>query len=844
MTSPMPRFALLRRVGSPAEVRTRPGRSLRVLRLVPAVLALLAGGPAATAAPVPAPVPRQEQARAQGRAQAQASAPGGLETELGRNEVRVLSAPFPIEPGARLADTALPERLERLGYARVHDRPTAPGEYFWGHDLFWIDRRAHRVGGQRWPARLFGVTLDRDSGRILGFVDATGAPLWQDGGGQPWVEPEVIAESLSADRAPRRPVAFERLPEHVWRSVLAAEDHRFFEHGGVDALSVARALLANALAGKVTQGGSTITQQLIKLRDLSPRRTLGRKVSEAVRALALEAEYSKREILESYLNHVYFGHVDGLSVYGIGAASEAYFSKSATELDLGEAALLAAVIQGPNRLSPIRHPDRVATRQRWVLSRMEELGWADPEAIARERRRDIPRLDVTPPRPPEARRFLSWVRSVAAAEAPERVERHRGMVVQTGIDPLVQGRVEDAVADGLAALRRAHRELRGRSLTAGLVVLDARTGAVIAEVGGDPSERDDDFDRARRAERQTGSALKPLVLLEAFDDCGRRAPLYPSRRVLDEPVTLDLPSGPWSPENLGRRYRGPITVREALVESINVPFVRIARWCGFDDTAATLRRAGLDVPEEPPPSFVLGSLGTSPADLAGAYTAFATQGVALRPRPVLSIFRPSGARIAAFSRDGERVAEPAAAFMVRDLLRDVVRTRHRPRRRHRRARRLGQDRQLVGLARRLVRRRRRRSGRRALGRHGRRLAPGDSRPAARRRRSGATWSKRPPRAARRRRSRRRRTWSSCGCRTGPVGCSSTPGTTATRSCSTATTCRRAGTGGARTRRSTRSSRRRPPARRGPGAGAGEGGRIDRRCAVSSRSPGSTTATCT
>jgi len=611
--------------------------------------------------------------RAQGRAQHQLGAPGDLENELGRNEVRVLSAPFRIEPGVTLTAAALPERLERLGYRRVHDRPSAPGEYFWGHDLFWIFRRPHRVGAQRFPARLFGVTLDREGGRILGFVDATGAPLWPDGGGQPWIEPEVIAESLSGDRAPRRPVAFDRLPEPVWRCVLAAEDHRFFDHAGVDTLSVARALLANALAGKVTQGGSTITQQLVKIRDLSPRRTLGRKVSEAVRALALEAEYSKREILESYLNHVYFGHVDGLSIYGVGAASQAYFSKPVTQLDLGEAALLAAIIQGPNRLSPIRHPDRVAQRQAWVLSRMEELGWADPEAIARERRRGLPRLHVTAPRPPEARRFLSWVRSVAAQEAPERVERGRGMVVQTGIDPLVQGRVEEAVARGLARLRRQHRELRGRPLTAGLVVLDARTGAVLAEVGGDPRDRDDRFDRARRAERQTGSALKPLVLLQAFDDCGSRAPLYPSRRVLDEPVTIDLPSGPWSPVNLGRRYRGPITLREALVASLNVPFVRVARWCGFDDTAATLRRAGLELPEEPPPSFVLGSLGTSPAELAGAYTAFATQGVALRPRPVLSIFRPSGARIAAFSTDGERVAEPAAAFMVRDMLRDVVR---------------------------------------------------------------------------------------------------------------------------------------------------------------------------
>jgi len=597
----------------------------------------------------------------------------GLETELGRNEVRVLSAAYRIEPGQTVAASRLPERLKRLGYRRVHDRPGGPGQYFWGYDVLWIYRHAHWKGGQRWPARLFGLRLERGSGRILGFVDASEAPLWQDGRGQPWLEPEVLAESLTADRAPRIPVALADLPEPVWRALLAAEDHRFFEHAGVDTIAVARAILANALAGQVTQGGSTITQQLVKLRDLSPRRTFGRKVSEAVRALALEAEYSKREILESYLNHVYYGHVDGLALYGVGAAARAYFSKPATALDLGEAALLAAIVQGPNRLSPIRHPDVVAKRWRWVLQRLEELGWADPEALARARAHGPPRLDVTRPRPPEARRFLSWVRAVVAEEAPRRVERGRGVVVQTGIDPLVQADAEHAVAAGLARLERQRPQLAGRPLTAALVVLDARTGAVIAHVGGDPRDRKDVFDRARRAERQTGSALKPLVLLQAFDDCGPHAPLYPARRVLDEPVEIDLPSGPWRPENLGRRYRGPVTLREALVESLNVPFVRVARWCGFDDTAATLRQAGLAVPEEPPPSFVLGSLGTSPAELAGAYTAFVTGGRAFRPLPVLGIFRPSGARIAAFSREGERVADPAAAFMVHDMLRDVVR---------------------------------------------------------------------------------------------------------------------------------------------------------------------------
>lgn len=594
-----------------------------------------------------------------------------LETELGRNEVRVFSAPYELTPGMTVTGARLPERLERLGYRRVHGRPGAAGEYFWGHEVFWVFRRAHRLGAEGYPAELFGLAVEE--GRIAGFLGPDRQPRWEDGRLRPWLEPEVLAESLGADRARRLPVALDGLPEPVWRAVLAAEDHRFFDHSGLDAIAIARAALANLRAGGVAQGGSTLTQQLVKMRDLSPRRSFGRKVSEAVRALALEAEYDKRVILESYLDHVYLGHVEGLAVHGVGAAARAYFSKSAAELDLGEAALLAAIIQGPNRLSPLRHPDRALARQRWVLSRMAELGWAEAEAVERAKARGLPRLRVTPPEPPPARHFLSWVKAVAEAEAPRRLERGRGFVIQTALDPVLQERAEAAVAAGLARLRREQPGLRGRPLTAALVALDGDTGAVIAHVGGDPGDRDDAFDRGRLARRQTGSALKPLVLLEAFDDCGGRDPLYPARRVLDSAVTLELPSGPWSPENLGRRFRGVVDVRESLVASLNVPFVRIARWCGFAETAETFRRAGIELPPDPPPSFVLGALGTTPAELAGAFTAFSTLGVAVRPLPVLSLSRPGGTRIERLTAEAARVAEPAAAFLVRDLMADVVR---------------------------------------------------------------------------------------------------------------------------------------------------------------------------
>jgi membrane peptidoglycan carboxypeptidase len=599
-------------------------------------------------------------------------AAAALTDELGRSDVRVRSAPYPIAAGLTVTSAALPERLDRLGYRRVHRLPAEPGEFFWGRDVFWIYRRGFRSGGAERPAALFGLELS-SGGRIAGAIDAERAPLALDGPGGPRLalEPETLAESLTADRAPRLPVRLDELPERVWRPLLAAEDARFFEHGGLDARALARAALANVLAGGVEQGGSTLTQQLVKMRDLTPRRTVGRKLSEAMRALALEAEHDKPEILEAYLDHVYYGHFDGVGIYGLGAAARAYFGKPAAELTLGEAALLAAVIQGPNRLSPVRHLDRAVARQRWVLDRVEQLGWAEPAALAEARRRP-PVLRIRRPERRRADDTVRWAAEIARDAAPHRLGRGRGVVIETTLDPQLQRLAERAVADGLAELRRARPGLAGRPLQAALVALDAATGEVLAQVGGDPADPEDRFDRVREARRQPGSAVKPLVLLEAFDRCDDREPLFPGSRVADEPIELEVPGGPWRPANPDGTYRGVVTVREALARSLNVPFVRMARWCGWRATAGRARLAGLELPDEPPPSFVLGSLGTSPLRLAEAFTVFATPGVALRPWPVARIERPGGGALASGTPGPTRVVAPASAWLVRDAMRTAV----------------------------------------------------------------------------------------------------------------------------------------------------------------------------
>ncbi len=593
-----------------------------------------------------------------------------LELDLGRSEVRVYAEGYRLPVGRSVVETDLEGRLARLGYVRVKGRkPRAPGEYFWGNDGFWFYRHGFLRRGEVVPPVLLAVRLAGPAGRIAGPLAAeAGAPPPTE---MPTLEPEVIAESLAGDRAPRRPIRLADLPERVWRPLLAIEDARFFSHPGVDYRGVARALLANLVRGGVAQGGSTITQQLIKMRDLTPKRTLGRKVSEAVRALAIEADYSKEEILEGYLNHVYYGHLGGLAIHGLGAAARAYFGKQPADLSLAEAALLAGIIQAPNRLAPDRHAEVAVARRNRVLDRMGELGWASPAEVAAARRQPL-RLHLAPPAAPAAPHFVAWVDRVAHEEAPWRLEKGRGVLVETSLDLALQETAEEIVARHLKELRRRFARLRTAPLAAAAVVLDGETGGVLAYVGGDPAAGRGGFDHAREARRQPGSTVKPLVLLEAFEHCGAHGPLAPASRVLDEAVRIDAPGGPWRPANNDGKYRGVVTVRQALAASLNVPFARLGRWCGDEAIARTLRRSGLEVPQPAPPSLVLGAVETTPVALAGAYTVFAAGGEAARPQPVWRIDRPGGTNLERLKPRSTRVAGAESTWLVRDLMREAV----------------------------------------------------------------------------------------------------------------------------------------------------------------------------
>lgn len=581
-----------------------------------------------------------------------------LVEEVGRREFRIFSDGLPLTEGGDINQMRLNERLERLDYRRVKKKPTQPGTYFWGTQTFWIYQREHIHRGRPIQARLFGLKLSNNV--ITGAVDDGEKNIAVDKRGRLWLEPELLAESLDGDRAKRIPFALADMPEQVWRPLLAAEDARFFDHHGIDARALGRSLWANIKAGKVVQGGSTITQQLIKNRDLTPKKTLGRKASEAVRALKLEAQYSKEEILEAYINFVYLGHIDGLAIYGYATAADAFFGKALKNLNLAECATLAAMVQGPNRLAPHRHPDRVKKRRDWVLDRMLELKWADAGAVARAKQQPV--TTKLRERPPIGMsRFLGWVEEILGDQHKKRSKRQRGFVVYTSLDPLLQEAAEHAVA----------RQTR-KGLDTALVALDAETGGVLAYVGADPNNRSDDFDRARLGSRQPGSTLKPFILLEAFSRGFGDDAVTPASRIADEALAIDIDGKSWQPHNNDRRFHGTVSVRQALRESYNVPFVRLGRAVGYDRVADRFEDAGFKVPRPIPPSFLLGSIETSPLSLAEAYTVFANGGVRLEAKPIWQTEKPNGGRLKRYRRETDRVANQAGAYMVRELLADVV----------------------------------------------------------------------------------------------------------------------------------------------------------------------------
>jgi penicillin-binding protein 1B len=456
----------------------------------------------------------------------------------------------------------------------------------------------------------------------------------------------------------------------VIEAVISVEDERFFSHIGLDFFGIFRALVVNLRAGRVVQGGSTLTQQLVKNLLFSRERSLQRKLLEAFAALSLESRLSKDRILEMYLNEVYLGQEGSVALHGFDAASNAFFGKSVEQLSLPEAATLAGVIQAPSAYSPRRHPARAAERRAVVLRKMRERGIIDDETLYQALRAEVKVLGERF-HDRRAPYFVTSVHRTMTAMFGGPSLPATGIRILTGLDLELQECAEESVRASLERLK-GPKGTTG-SLEVGLVALEPFSGKVRAWVGG-RDYRKSQFDHVSQAKRQIGSTIKPFLYLTALDgSLNSYRVATPISILSDEPLQIEsAPQRTWEPENFDREFRGDVTLRYALERSLNIPAVQILTRVGIPAFKRTLQAFNLadKIPEVP--ALALGALDTSLLELTAAFGALANGGVYIAPRTFTAVLNEEHAQIATSEIRERRVAEEAPTFVLTDILRGVI----------------------------------------------------------------------------------------------------------------------------------------------------------------------------
>ena len=571
--------------------------------------------------------------------------------------------PTAIRTGESLGNLRFPERLHRLSYRKVPGNPAKAGTYSEEPGRIRIFTRDYRI--EETPHNGGPAVLEVRDGRVASIVSRAGVPLEAI-----YLEPAEIGRILGPKMESRRPVPLSDIPASLQNAVIASEDARFYSHIGIDFVGILRALVANLRQLRFAQGGSTITQQLAKNFFLSPKKTLGRKLREAELALVLERRYTKRQILEMYLNKIYFGQEGSLGIYGVEEAAQFYFSKRAEDLALEESALLAGIIRSPNRYSPLRFPEAAKERRNAVLARMLQLGMIRPDACRRASASPVrTRPRATPAR--LAPYFTDYIQRVTEDDVGGEKLYRTGFRFYTTLDPVQQEAAEDAVARGLEELGKAARP-SGEPLQAALVAVDPATGQITAMTGG-RSYGMTQFNRAVDARRQSGSAFKPFVLLAALSQAAEgKGTTTLSTAVSGAPVTFQTHEGPYTPSNFEGKQYGDITVREAIEESVNTATVRLASTVGLKEVARVARAAGITSPLTSVPSMALGSFEVTPVELAYAYATIASRGIRFEPFPLFSVTAADGDVLTAKKVRWERTIDPRAAYLTGYALEGVL----------------------------------------------------------------------------------------------------------------------------------------------------------------------------
>jgi penicillin-binding protein 1A len=475
---------------------------------------------------------------------------------------------------------------------------------------------------------------------------------------------QVLIAELYAEK--RDPVPLSKIPGDLITALITTEDRNFYRHRGIAVKGILRAMVQNLRKGRFAQGASTLTQQLAKTLFLTPRKTLLRKLREAILTLQLERRYTKDEILTLYLNQIYFGS----GAYGVASAARVYFNKDIEQLSLAQCALIAGLPQAPSRYSPLIHPELAIKRRNIVLKQMLTTGAISRQAYAQAVAEALPPHEIRPIEN-SAHYFIGYIKQqLEEAIGADRLYKG-GLTVHTTLSKRLQDAAVRATAQGLAELddRRVRQQIQGPAPQAALLAMDISTSGILAMVGGRPGT-EGDFNRATTARRQPGSAFKPVVYALAIEE-----DFSQYQTLLDAPIIFQSPDRDheWQPENFSHRYAGEVTLRWALAHSKNIPAVRLMEKLGPSSVIDFGRTLGIQSIHVPNLSVALGSSEVTLSELTAAYAVFANQGKYSAPYGVTLVKDDSG-RTVWKAQPKQRIAmSPAGAAIMTDMLQAVIR---------------------------------------------------------------------------------------------------------------------------------------------------------------------------
>jgi penicillin-binding protein 1B len=580
---------------------------------------------------------------------------------------QIFAAPQEIRPGQQLSAASIAASLRKAGYNSNRQL----GSFQLRPDAILI-----KPGPQSYLAT-DGATINTPGGQVTSIVAENGASL-----AAYKLEPQLItALSEDKNRTKRRLVTYSQIPPQMVQAVTAIEDRRFFEHGGVNYVRLVKCGVQDVVAHRMNCGGSTITQQLAKNFFLTPEKTISRKIAEVMITFQLESRFNKQQIFEMYANEINIGQRGSYGINGFGEAAQAYFGKDIRQLTLPECALIAGLIQNPNRRNPYRHPDRATERRNVVLDSMVETG-AITESQAETAKADPIRLAPPNIDASEAPYFVDLVHDQLVQRLGDEDLSRDNLRIYTSLDPSLQQAASDAVEAGMKNVDDMVRRLHKKGDTnitypqVALIALNPHTGQILALVGG----RNYGVSQLNHAtaERPTGSIFKPFVYATAYNTSLNGTPLSDGgvftalTKLNDDSQDFGTNGQSYIPGNFEKgEYPGMVTAATAIEHSLNIATIALAQKVGYENIATLAHSAGIPNTRATP-SMAIGTYSATAIDMAGAYTVFANNGVHLKPWILASARNANGDIVADFAPEARQVLDPRVAYLTQSLMEGVM----------------------------------------------------------------------------------------------------------------------------------------------------------------------------